>query len=264
MIYTFDEYEKQVKPVKKQNNSVRNTNSVGFFSLQDGEEAVVRFMQDDRKDFPVLSLHEITVGNSLRRVNCLATRDNPNCCPLCKSNKISTTPWGTTVEAKNTTTRVYIKLLQYVPDANGNIVAVPKIWDRPVKWVRNNIISHIDNYGALSEMVCKISRTGRGTDTAYIISPNLSKKLYTDEVYVKEEHAFDGFKLMGGIILTPTADEMVEFERSGVLPQRGNVNTPTVPQNTAPYIPTVEVNAEKDIPLPWEQPSTIQRPTRMF
>ena len=263
MMYTFDEYE-ALHPATEEN---QNTNRVTFFSLKDGEEAVIRFMQDDRKDFPIITMHEIMVGNSLRRVGCLATKEDPNCCPLCHSKRVSGTPWGQSVEAKNTVTRVYIKLLQYVPDETGKIIALPKVWDRPIKWVRENIMPCIDNYGVLSDMVCKIRRTGQKVETKYTISPNLSKMMFSDDIYVKNEHAFDNFKLLGGIVLTPTAEEMLEYEQTGVLPRKAPQQSTTTATTTKPTAAATQAQPVAESELPWELPQqqpTMQRPTRMF
>lgn len=264
MMYTFDEYEAQY-PVTQRNNS-NDRNRVTFFQLHSGEEAVVRFVQDTRNDFPILAMHEIMVGNSLRRVGCLATRSNPGACPMCRSTRTSRTPWGgDPVEAKNIVTRVYIKLIQYVPDETGKIVAMPKIWDRPVSFVKTYILPYLDSYGMLSDMVCKIRRDGTRFDTKYTIIPNLPKAMYSDELYPKIEGAFDNFNLLGGIVLTPTAEDMLEYEQTGVLPRKNNSPAERTQTPASAHQPVSQAPMEEE-PLPWEQPqaTTMQRPTRMY
>ena len=54
-------------------NDVGSSNSgqVNFFSLNDGEEAIVRFMDNSVSDFEILSLHNIELDGKYRKVSCL-------------------------------------------------------------------------------------------------------------------------------------------------------------------------------------------------
>ena len=70
-----------------------NSDGIGFFTLKDGEEAIVRIMCDSINELDILTVHPITVGNSTfpnRQVNCLRDPREPlEQCPLCSAgNKV--------------------------------------------------------------------------------------------------------------------------------------------------------------------------------
>ena len=84
----------------------------------------------------------------------------------------------------------------------------------------------MDNYGALSDVICKIIRHGRAGDTAttYEIIPNLSKTVYKDELFPKATDLFNGFRTTGRIIMDKNYDEVCEFLETGAFPQRNQGN----------------------------------------
>ena len=113
---------------------------------------------------------------------------------------------------------MFIKLLQY--DDNREPHAV--VWDRPAGTYVPKLKSYIDNYGPLSNIMCKIIRHGSGLDTTYDIIPNINPQVYTLENYKKDTSAFEEeeFKVLGRMVLDKTADEMIAFMRTGNFPEK--------------------------------------------
>ena len=252
-----------------------NEFSVGFFSLKsDGDEAIVRILCDQVSDLDILTVHPVTVGQSSfpnRNVNCLRTPHDPlEMCPFCNSGE----------KVKQ---RVFIKLLQY--DNNKEPHAV--VWDRPAGTYVPKLKSYIDNYGPLSNIMCKIIRHGSGLDTTYDIIPNINPQVYTLENYKKDTSAFEEeeFKVLGRMVLDKTADEMIAFMRIGNFPEKSKETTnfkdtkytsvSSNPNNFNSYSTENPNLAPRPIPNGYEQPYTdggpapmtegsLQRPQRYY
>lgn len=204
---------------------------VGFFTLRnDNDEAVVRFMCDSTDDFEILTVHDVQIGTKYRKVNCIRDPREPlDNCPLCKS--------GARIN-----NRFFIKMIQYdkVTDPSTGVVrVVPKamMWERSTAYAKT-LKSYLDNYGPLSDIICKIIRHGKAGDmqTTYEIVPNLSKAVYKDEIYVKDTNLFGDFEAFGTVVMDRTADEMNYFLASGEFPARQRQEAPAQPA-AAPVAP---------------------------
>ena len=194
--------------------------SVGFFSLKhDGDEAIVRILCDSLADLDIMTVHPVTVGQSAfpnREVSCLRTPHDPlEMCPLCASGE----------KVKQ---RVYIKMLQYDPNTHQPSAVV---WNRPAGQYVPKLKSYIDNYGPLSQIMCKIIRHGSGLDTTYDIIPNLNPQQYTLDTYKLDASDFEDFKVLGRMVLDKDANEIKTFIQTGQFPQKQNENqTQAAPQ----------------------------------
>lgn len=213
-------------------------NDVGFFTLRnDNDEAIVRFMCDSTDDFEILTVHDIKVGDKYRKVNCIRDfRDPVDNCPLCAS--------GTKINQ-----RFFIKMIQYdkaQDPATGMVKVTPKamIWERSTAYAKT-LKSYLDNYGPLSDVICKIIRHGKAGDmqTTYEIVPNLNKSIYKDEIYVKDASLFGDFTAFGTIVMDRTYDEIMQFQLTGQFPVREkkqeSVPETTPAQTYASQTPTV-------------------------
>lgn len=256
-----------------------NEFDVGFFSLKaDGDEAIVRILCDQVSDLEILTVHPVTVGNSSfpnRQVNCLRTPHDPlDACPFCNSGE-------------KVRQRVFIKMLQYDPNTRKSSAVV---WDRPAGAYVPKLKSYIDNYGPLSNIMCKIIRHGSGLDTTYDIIPNLNPQVFTLEAYPVDTTPFEEFKVLGRMVLDKSADDMIAYMRTGNFPETKSdtAATPTTPTYTpAPQMsPDINVNsfnnynpnaggmAPQPIPNGYNQPyeggpapmdaGSLQRPTRYY
>lgn len=192
-----------------------NSDGVGFFTLKDGEEAIVRIMCDSINELDILTVHPITIGNSSfpnRQVNCLRDPREPlEQCPLCSA--------GNKVKQK-----VFIKMIKYDP-VTGEPSAV--VWDRPAYKLVPTIKKYIDEYGPLSNIICKIARTGSKYDTVYNIIPNINPSINC----VRVDNAFENFNVLGRMVYDKNAQEMITFMQTGNFPQTNNSTTPNQPVN---------------------------------
>lgn len=183
---------------------------VGYFKLiDDGDEAIVRFAYDDPSELVMAHVHDEPVGkNKHRRVLCLRenARDDMEKCPLCaRGDKFSS--------------KVYIKLIEYVKDENGKVVAQAKIWERPESFA-DEIVEYITNYGGLKDVVFKIKRKGiRGSkDTNYILTPMPSTVYNEANGYAKDFSEFDNFYFYPHSFLSKTKEDIEEYVRTGEFP----------------------------------------------
>lgn len=195
-----------------------NSDGIGFFTLKDGEEAIVRIMCDNINELDILTVHPITIGNSSfpnRQVNCLRDPREPlEQCPLCSA--------GNKVKQK-----VFIKMIKYDP-ITGEPSAV--VWDRPAYKLVPTIKKYIDEYGPLSNIICKISRTGSKYDTVYNIIPNINPQINC----IRVDNAFENFNVLGRMVYDKNAQEMITFMQTGNFPQTNNSNAPNQPVNNNP------------------------------
>ena len=211
---------------------------VGYFGINDGQEAVVRFVINSTDDFEIYTVHPITVGQSSypnRRVSCL--RANPKTdpisdCPLC-------------ARGEKVQQRMYIKMIQYVNE-NGQIVPKAVVWDRPAYSYAPQLKSYLDNYGPLTNIVCKIVRHGSGLDTKYDIIPNLNPQIFNEHLYPKDFSDFDKYNVLGTIVMNKSFDEINQFIQTGQFNQN-NANVTTSSMN----IPGMSVVDSNDVPA-WE------------
>ena len=203
-------------------------NDINFFTLRnDNDEAIVRFMCDSVEDFEILTVHDIQIGGKYRKINCIRDfRDPVENCPLCAS--------GTKINQ-----RFFIKMIQYektTDPATGNVVVTPKaaVWERSTAYAKT-LKSYLDNYGPLSDVICKVIRHGKAGDmqTTYEIVPNLNKMIYKDEIYVKDTNLFGDFTAFGTIVMDKTYDEIQQFQMTGQFPQRQQTQTNTTPAPVA-------------------------------
>lgn len=203
-----------------------NSNQIQFFSLRnDGDEAIVRFIYDNVNQFDIHTVHSVEMGNRWRSVACLRGPQDPiDKCPMCANN----------VQIRN---RIFIYFLEYIPQEDGTFMVQPRVWERPARDYAMKLKGYLDNYGPLSNMICKIVRHGKARDmgTTYEIIPNLSKDIYPDSVFVPDFSAFKDVKALGRYVLDKDANEMIEFMRTGQFPETKKENTSTYTQPTATH-----------------------------
>lgn len=217
-------------------------NNIGFFSLKnDGDEAIVRFMQDDISDFELLTVHEIELNGKKRKINCIREpQDGFDKCPIC-------------ARGESVRQRFFIHLIQYVFDPNtGAVIAQPKIWERSAQYAFT-LKGFIDEYGPLSNCIFKIKRQGAAgsKDTSYMILPCDSSR-YDPNVYVKDENAFRDYKVLGSFVLNKTFDEINTYYATGNFPkkdQQGNGNVNNQFNNIPNNIPVQNNNPVMADPL---------------
>lgn len=251
----------------------QNSNNVSFFSLKDdGDEAVVRFMQESTDDFEIITTHPVTIGGKYRSVSCLRGAHDPlDKCPLCEAEfKLNK--------------RFFIKITKY-ENVNGSVNAVPCVWERPMSYAFK-LKDYLDNYGPLSDIICRIVRHGKAKslDTNYEIIPNLSKQVFRDDLYVKDYGPYESYNALGTVVLNKTAEDMRVYLSTGSFPasnpqsngqgnyssynnapvQNNQYQQPTTPvYNDNGFTPTSSAEPKK---MPWEtgNATPVDRPTRYY
>ena len=220
-----------------QSENTQYNNNVEFFTLvNDGDEAIVRFLYDSTEAFNIMTVHTVNVGGKWRKVNCLREPQDPtDVCPLCASGS-------------NITNRFFIHMLVYKKDQQGQIVPVPAVWERGFNYA-TKLKSLLDEYGPLSNELFKVKRNGaKGSmDTTYDIM-YCSPKVYDSTQYPLIDNPFGNWKELGTIVLEKDATAMNTFLMTGSFPEaptQSNANTaPVQPQ----YIPKAEVPQNTSMP----------------
>ena len=224
-----------------QNNGTSSftRSNVGYFnSLKDDNNfAIVRFAYKKDTPFDTVTVHKINVNNMWRNVSCLReVGDNSkDSCPLCAAGeKISY--------------KVFIKLVEYTKDENGNVVATPKIWERPSKFVAK-LKTYIAEYGDICDMVFKVVRHGKAkaTDTEYELIP-VNQTIYPESIYVKNFSDFETLDLSHHSYMEKTKEEMEEYLKTGNFPSRKTSDVETTDVNSA-----LPENVTRPVSVPTQQ-----------
>ena len=233
-----------------------NQNQVGFFNLKnDGEEAIVRFMVDSVEDMEILTVHDIHVDGKFRQISCVRDPREPiENCPLCARNE----------KIKQV---VFIKMIQYVNGPDGKIEAQPVVWQRSASTYAHRMKGYLDNYGPLSNILCKVIRHGARGDmkTTYDIIPNLNPQNFPPENFPVVTEAFEGYKACGRVVLDKTVDEINTFIATGSFPNNSNDNTTPQPQVTLqPQVTPQPYNVASEYTMPTTPiPQSVPQPTVM-
>jgi len=151
-----------------QGSQFPKTHFVNEYLKRDGDTVVVRYPYKSANDFVYSTTHSVFFpGNPIaKRVRC----EGAGKCPLCAQ--------GVKVDS-----RMFVKALVYVTNAEGNIEVLPAIWDKPSAFADIELNALIKDYGDISTMLFKIRRNGTGTSTRYTMTPIINKDMYPDSIY---------------------------------------------------------------------------------
>ena len=205
--------------VAKEGNSSKMERKVGYFkSLKDdGDTAIVRFAYHSPSEFDIVTVHKVQCdsekyGKMWRSVSCLRGPYDPiDNCPLCKA--------GVKLYRK-----IYVKMLEYTKDENGNIIPKAVVWERPAEG-KNDFVKKLmsiigSGYSDLSKYVFIIRRNGaKGSlSTTYEINP-ANPDIYPSSIYVEDFKAFEGLSLSHHSYTERPYEDLVECAKTGVLPK---------------------------------------------
>lgn len=171
--------------------------NTGFFKLvKDKDVAAVRFLYNSADDIEGFSCHQVEVGDKKRYVNCLRTyRDPIDDCPLCKS--------GNKPQAK-----LFIPL--YNEDDKQS-----QIWERGSKFFAK-ISGVCSRYGRkpIVSQIFEVERNGKPHDT------QTTYEIYRtdDEADDKKIEDFEMPKILGGLVIDATAEDMEYYLDNGEFP----------------------------------------------
>lgn len=165
----------------------------GYFSLKnDRDTAKVRFLYRDVEDVTGYAVHEVSINDKKRYVNCLRDYGEPmDNCPFCKNGKF-------------TQVKYFVPLFN---EDSGKTV----IWERGKKF-GTKLTSLCARYPNLVSHQFEIERNGKAGDTAT-----------TYEIYeVSNDNAkledFEQPRIMGSMVLDKSYDELRHYIEYGSFP----------------------------------------------
>lgn len=240
--FSFDGYKATYSKSEKRPD-------LNYFKIKEDEGvAIVRFNYASLNDVKVYTIHKVGKFPHTKTVNCLMEHGDTNECPLCASGN-------------ERMGRLYVPLIEYVQDAQGNVSINPCIWERPYSF-KDKIKSLIEKYGDLRDYIFNIKRIPGAKYPTYNLIP-ATPKMYTDEIYHKDFSAFTDLKIVGRFVPDRTFEDLLTYVKTGELPQKGRVENKEV--EVAPYPNTIPVKQTQEVttptPQPYVAPQPISQPT---
>jgi len=245
---------------QNQQNNSQNQKTEWFALKNNGDQAIVRIMEDSLEGLEILTIHPSTLNGKFIKVNCIKDIKDPvDRCPLCAS--------GAQVQQ-----RVFIKLLVYGPDGS----VTPKIWERSTAYAKT-LKSKMDNYGPLSDHIFIITRCGEAGDikTTYNID-YAPPAVYPETKYPKDVNAFSNYSVLGNAVFDKNFDELSYFIQNKEFPSKKK-SVDVEPDNSVPsYTPTPSnqpvnppmepayTTEQTQNSVPWKQPRQVERPKRYY
>ena len=169
----------------------------GFFGISDDKGVKkVRFLYNNEEDIEGFSVHQVKVGEKERYVNCLRSYKDPiDDCPFCR-------------EHMATQVKLFIPLYNIDEDQ-------VQTWDRGKKMFEkmSSLCSRYASKDNLVQHVFEIERHGKPKDTA------TTYEIYEVE---KDDTQLEDFedmpKILGGLVLDKTAEDMEYYLEEGQFP----------------------------------------------
>lgn len=195
-----------------------------FNSLKnDGDETLVRFVYTSADDFKVVPVHRVQDGKRFVNVACARGQyeAKDTCgCPLCRAKEGDKYLYPAKV-------KTFLNVLEYTKDEEGNLVATPKVWERPAAIIDEILGAFNDGVSNLlypkgtpiCDVVFKIRRTGTGLgDTKYHIASG-NPAVYPETAYTKDFSSFEGFDASQLSYYKKTSEEMEEYVANKHFPE---------------------------------------------
>lgn len=228
MAFTYQEYENSVNT----NRNTADRPKVGFFKLGEGEEALVRFKVKTMDDLHFVALHKAVFGkkfeglsNPYAGINCFnELGGNTDNCPFCRAVAA-----GHQVVDK-ASKKVFVEMMVAYKDKTTGAWTqpVPAVWERPAGFARE-IASKLETYGDLTQTMLRMTRTGAGKDTRYILDYAVPTK-YNPSIIPDDFSVFDNFDYSKHSYYKKSAEDMIEFVMTGLFKEapRAEVAAETV------------------------------------
>lgn len=169
----------------------------GYFSLKnDKDVARVRFMYNSIDDVEGYAVHEVTIDEKKRYVNCLREYNQPkDVCPFCR-------------EGKFTTAKLFIPIYNVDEDK-------VQVWERGKKFI-SKISSICARYPNVVSHIFEIERNGKKGETT------TTYEIYeVDKDDTTLEDLPEANDPLGTIVLDKSADDMDFYLENGYFPPTG-------------------------------------------
>lgn len=242
--FTFEQYQAAAAKAATGGDG-NNSTRIGFFKLSnEGAEALVRFDVSTINDLHFATVHKPVFGKKFESKDhpwaviscCNPFGQTTGSCPLCQ---MAEQPNSIVAKAKKT---VYVKMLVSYKDPTTGTYSAPQpvIWERPAGFAKE-ISAKLQTYGNLREVLMKITRTGSGTETRYIMD-YAPEKIYKPEMIPADFSAFNNLQINRHSYWEKSADEIRTFLATGEFPSAGaNAEVRSVATiQTAPANSTVQ------------------------
>lgn len=229
----------------------RGKSKVGYFNSlkENGDTAIVRFAYQSPSEFDIVTIHKVQIDGKWRSISCLKGPYDPvDNCPLCKAgNKLNK--------------KIYVKMLEYVRDEQGNIVPKAVVWERPAEG-KNDFVKKLMSiigagYQDLSKYIFTIRRNGaRGSlDTTYDVNP-AHPDIYPNNLYPADFSDFKDFDLAHHSYMERPFEDLNTYVTTGTMPAYKKSTT-----NESVVQPVPQQPVYNQQPQPINQTNTYVNPS---
>ena len=191
---------------------------VGYFWLSDNKpSAIVRFDVSSQDDLEIVDVHNVKITKDnktvYRLVACLRNNDEPfKNCPLCAK------------DVKTRSTQVFVKMIEYYINKDGQVVAAPVVWARYSSFA-DELVSLLNDYGDLRDHLFKVTRDKSSGKTKYLVRYQPEMGIYTEDAgYTKDFSAFNGLLINKHSYMERTFEELETFVNTGEMASRKPVS----------------------------------------
>lgn len=217
MNFTYNDYLENAAK-----NQANRDNKIGYFKLDNGEEALARLNVSSIDSLKFATVHKSIFGQryaglaGFGGVYCLNPINSyENVCPLCAAAQNG---HPVVDKAKQF---VYVQLIvSYKDKATGQwSQPQPVIWERPAGFSRD-IATILAEYGDLRHRLCKITRSGQKKETRYQILPvDKDSPVFKPEMIPEDFSCFNDFDLGRHSYWVKSVEEINTYFATGSFPE---------------------------------------------
>ena len=235
--YNYDSLKTAQETKSTSSSDRRDYPRVGYFWLSENKpSAIVRFDVSSPDDLEIVDVHNVKLTKEdgttyYRNVACLRNNDEPfKNCPLCAQN------------VKTRSTQVFVKMIEYYINNEGQVVASPVVWARYSSFA-DELVTLLNQYGDLKDHLFKVSKVKEGNKTKYSVLYQPEMGIYTEAAgYTKDFSALDHLLINKHSYMERTFDELETFVKTGVMASR----KPTSEKSESKNLEEVISNPQED------------------
>lgn len=250
--FNFEQYAAIVAAAQKKENSAAT--KVGFFKIEDGGEALVRFDITSLQDLEFATIHRVKRNAEDKfcsmSISCLNPLDKTGLCPLCEAAE------NGDERVQKASKRVYVRMLVAYPNTDPKqpgtwLAPVTVIWERPAGFYKE-LAQLIKLNGVLKDNLFIVSRTGTKKDTTYAVN-YARPEVFKPDLIPADFSAFENFEISKHSYWVKTAEDCLAYLATGAFPtaQKSEAN------QTADTVTTANVTPQ---PAPAPTPVAAQTP----
>lgn len=255
MAFSFEDY---LSTTEKRTTTTKDSSSVGYLTLNDGESALVRINYSSASEFMMTAYHQFDATQNFMKVECLAAKKGGGSCPLCAKASAG----GTTVSKAKT--RIFVPMLaSYIDKITGQPkAAVPVVWDAQANskcdWAKE-LAMKLSYFTDLRQHVFILKRTGTKLDTKYSLD---YVPMYDKAEFVPMDFsAFEGFRIDKHSYWVKSEEDIQTYISTGAFPQAAKSETNTAaPIMSEPTATPTPVSTSAPVTMPVPTPTSTPTP----